>query len=389
MEVSVQNNNNVPNLAIQRRCSKKKFIIPLLIIKALNVIFCIIVDSMKVKDIEEYSDNKPSNTEIPSGIYGINYKKDDDLSELKENEDLFSTLALTPSIISFVLVILLSLHFFFEDRCCCGKSGCLYEFHVVICMMINFFTGLMNLIISGIDYGSYFNLENGIIRIFDLIIIITGISTYFFFLIIGCYLYRENNICSLDCSRCRYSGTLCSCDCDCCKCNLCDLGNCCFGPKSSFINSSNSSTNNPQIQQPQQNILVVSNYRYPDNQNYNKNEIENDLISGRNNLNNLNPVNGQTSIRTVIHNDKINKGNKKIIKEKERRKSSKEIGCIKDKYSERYKNIIICTICNTNFKYKDNILLLPCKHIYHRQCAINCFKQNNNKCPIDGKVYNM
>ena len=187
----------------------------------------------------------------------------------------------------------------------------------------------------------------------------------------------------MDCSRCRYSGNLCCCNCDCCKCNLCDLGNCCFGPKSSFINSSNSSTNNPQIQQPQQNILVVSNYRYPDNQNYNKNEIENDLISGRNNLNNLNPVNGQTSIRTVIHNDKINKGNKKIIKEKERRKSSKEIGCIKDKYSERYKNIIICTICNTNFKYKDNILLLPCKHIYHRQCAINRFKQNNNKCPID------
>ena len=86
---------------------------------------------MKVKDIEEYSDNKPSNTEIPSGIYGINYKKDDDLSELKGNEDLFSTLALTPSIISFVLVILLSLNFFFEERCCCGKSGCLFQIHVI------------------------------------------------------------------------------------------------------------------------------------------------------------------------------------------------------------------------------------------------------------------
>ena len=48
----------------------------------------------------------------------------------------------------------------------------------------------------------------------------------------------------------------------------------------------------------------------------------------------------------------------------------------------------ICFICFHESK-EEKIKLHPCKHIFHFKCLKSLYKNNNKKCPICDKVYNI
>jgi len=59
--------------------------------------------------------------------------------------------------------------------------------------------------------------------------------------------------------------------------------------------------------------------------------------------------------------------------------------CKKDVYNPlNFSQTQICSICQNSFTYNENILILPCKHIFHFQC-IDKWIEKNNTCPIDRK----
>ena len=59
--------------------------------------------------------------------------------------------------------------------------------------------------------------------------------------------------------------------------------------------------------------------------------------------------------------------------------------CKKDVYNPlNFSQTQICSICQNSFTYNENILILPCKHIFHFQC-IDKWLEKNNTCPIDRK----
>jgi len=49
--------------------------------------------------------------------------------------------------------------------------------------------------------------------------------------------------------------------------------------------------------------------------------------------------------------------------------------------SEKYK-YNDCTVCGDNFKDEQDIIILPCEHIYHNECIEPWLCKNSNKCPV-------
>ena len=59
--------------------------------------------------------------------------------------------------------------------------------------------------------------------------------------------------------------------------------------------------------------------------------------------------------------------------------------CNKDKYNKnKYKKHEDCRICLMKFENNENILILPCLHIFHTDCMINWLK-NKKTCPLDNQ----
>ena len=60
--------------------------------------------------------------------------------------------------------------------------------------------------------------------------------------------------------------------------------------------------------------------------------------------------------------------------------------CVRENFNSNsnYLNII-CTICLNNFIQNEDILILPCNHAFHFNCMKRYFLNNNN-CPVDNLV---
>jgi len=112
-----------------------------------------------------------------------------------------------------------------------------------------------------------------------------------------------------------------------------------------------------------------------ENYNYNNNNFiynQNYQINNNNNNNNLESYNRNN----------IKKDDKNFIK------NILNI-CNKDKYNKsKYNknNIKNCGICLQDYEDNEEILLLPCLHIYHYNCIIHWFERKKT-CPFDNQNF--
>ena len=115
--------------------------------------------------------------------------------------------------------------------------------------------------------------------------------------------------------------------------------------------------------------------------NFNINIIENIPI----NNNNFNQNENNLSLNNRnINNNNNNETNENIDNNETFFKNLLDI-CNKDKYNKnKYKKHEDCRICLMKFENNENILILPCLHIFHTDCIINWLK-NKKTCPLDNQ----
>ena len=350
MEVAPPNNDVIPNVSTQRHCSKKKFMIPVFIIRGLSLILCIIHYTMKVTNLEIYKEFEAQNPRVEetdsrnnvynqydeygqyNNFYYSSYKRDiNNILDLKKNEDEDSLLILIPTVISFILKGFLFLHFWFEEECCCGqKSSCLAHFHIVLNSGMNALVGFIAFIGALMDFlyrgttidiysdhfiGTDFQMRNNLNKVIDLILIFMHVCNCILMIIVFCYLYRENNLCGMTIRCCDLCRCLCGCD---CEINLCTLCTCCDIPPLTAT-STNHINNSPYIQQ--QNVILVQQNANP--MNNNNNSAVNSVYSDHSNVKNIRVSNYPTNLQESNTTDLIHIGKKKLTNGKKKKKANK------------------------------------------------------------------
>jgi len=118
------------------------------------------------------------------------------------------------------------------------------------------------------------------------------------------------------------------------------------------------------------------------NNNYNGN-IENDYYNNDNFIYNQNH-------QTNNNNNNIGAYNRNNIKKDDKNFIKNILNiCNKDKYNKsKYNknNIKNCGICLQDYEDNEEILLLPCLHIYHYNCIIHWFERKKT-CPFDNQNF--
>jgi hypothetical protein len=350
MEVAPPNNEVIQNISPQRCCSKKKYMIPVIIIRGLALILCIIHYTMKVTNLEIYKEFEAQNPRVeetdnrnnvyhPYNEYGqyynqySSYKMDiNAILDFKKTEDEDSLLILIPTVISFILKGFLFLHFWFEEECCCGqKSGCLASFHIFLNSSMNCMVGFIYFIGSLMDYlyrrdtmdkyskyfiGSDFQMRNNLNKAIDLILIFMFVCNLILMIIVFCYVYRENKLCEIKLSCCDLCRCMCGCD---CEINLCTLCTCCDNPPLTAT-STNPINNSPYIQQ--QNVILVQQNASP--MNNNNNSAVNSVYSDHSNVKNIGVNNYPINLQESNTTDLIHVGKKKLTNGKKKKKAKKD-----------------------------------------------------------------
>jgi hypothetical protein len=122
--------------------------------------------------------------------------------------------------------------------------------------------------------------------------------------------------------------------------------------------------------------IIIDNYQNSNN-NLNPNRIENvpiNIIYYREIVNNRNKNNNNG-----INNENNRENNNEIFFKKLLEK------CNIDKFNKnKYKKYEDCRICLMKFENNENILILPCLHIFHNNCIMNWLK-NKKTCPLDNQ----
>lgn len=254
---------------------------------------------------------------------------------------------------------------------------------------MNIFLGFIVIVITSLDF-SYrdqykkfflddpdFEPRDNLSKIIDIFLLCFVVITYILLIIVLCYVRRENNMCDLK-LRFTCCGFCYLCEIDCCT--LCP----CFDKPPVIISHTNSLNDQPYIQQ--QNVLVVQQNGYP----INNNNCNNDDNNNYNHFKSNKVHDYSTNLDMSSSAQKIHLGKKKSTnsKKKKNKNTTTNLSCIEKKYNNKYENIPICAICNIDFKEGEDILVLPCQHIFHNHCANNWLKSNNNTCPIDGTKIN-
>lgn len=324
MDESRSNNNIVREVPTQKCCTKKRFMIPALIIRAISVILCIIQFSFQATNVESYKEfqslykDKDLN-DMPN--YSSSYFKQK--LELKEKENGNAIFNLIPSLVSLIFGIFLFLHFWFEEKCCYGnKSHVCAQNHIVFCIMITFMLSTINIISSLIDYDYRteimainfidpdYQQRNNVNKTIDLFLFSIAIITYIFLIIIGCLVSRENKMCQKGIECC------------CCRINICDMCNCCCDNPPLSNASTNSLNNQASSREQQQNVLVVRKNAETIPQNNNSN-IGDSVSNGNNNLYNNHDNKLPQFIQIPNSKETIETGIKKVKGSKKKKNSKK------------------------------------------------------------------
>ena len=56
------------------------------------------------------------------------------------------------------------------------------------------------------------------------------------------------------------------------------------------------------------------------------------------------------------------------------------------KYKDSDKKDNNCSICLLKYEDEDDIIVLKCTHIFHKECVNEWLKNNSNKCPVCREV---
>ena len=377
-------------------------------------IFSIINDSVQSSKTEEYrkfynlANIFPEYYEFLLMEYNFNYMSEFkatnivvDFINLKTNESISSTYRIIIAIISILFCFFyccfaskiknLNDPNYKKTKCqiCCYNITLIIEiimiFYEIIdsIIMINFrknkIIPYIKILFSNYD-DSKFNSSMNTCKNFDILFIII-LSIFFLvliFILIKRYIKNKN----------------CCCD------------KCCENDEEET--NDNQNFNQPYLYNPNYNNNIYN--RNPHLVNLRRNVANGQYIIVDNNQNLNNNLNSHNNInpnrienvpiniiyyREIVNNRNINdnnNNNNNNINDENNRESNNEIffkklleKCNIDKFNKnKYKKYEDCRICLMKFENNDDILILPCFHIFHFNC-INDWLKNKTTCPLDNQ----
>lgn len=346
-------------------CTKKKMIVPTFILSGIAFILIIIEMITKVSDTDTYLNFKQMSKTTFFSLYSEEYEEDyNEMIDIESLENRFTLSLFIISVFIFFLYLILLICFIYEQTCFADYNPKCKKPYYLLMMILNFVAVLINIILSFIfftyritsidtfkDYSFFsddFGKKNDLNLSLDFICAIFYLLCLFFHLMMCYYLFREDGICGGCCSEfLNFVNCCCSClkCCCCCCCCCCDRTNV---------------TQGAVMQAPlQRNVIIIPNQvtnANPYGANYRQPYLQNSLYQE------------SSQFRHYI-NDEI--------------KNKIAATCQNDVYSNNYSQFKNCPICKINFEQGMEILILPCGHIVHKNCAYTWFVNNKN-CPEDG-----
>ena len=199
-------------------------------------------------------------------------------------------------------------------------------------------------------FSSEFGEKNDLNMSLSIISAFTYLVCLIFHLITCYYLFIEDGICSGCCSEFINCISCCK---SCLKCFFCCCCCGCCEERRVQVNIPNPFTRRGGSFAPQ-NILPV---------------VQFNVARPRNTMVNPNIVPQETSQLRNYINDQV--------------RMNIETTCKNDYYGQNYAQFTICNLCKNNFSQGQEITILPCGHIYHKNCIYNWFARNKT-CPDDG-----
>ena len=345
-------------------CTKKKMIVPTFILSAFAFILILIEMMTKVSDTNtyiEFRQKENKNTAYPQHVYEF-----EDILDIESSEDNFTLALICIGIFIFFLYLILLICFIYEHQCFANYNPKCKQPYYMLIMIINFIAVFANAMIcfiffsyrvNSIDkYKSYnifsseFGEKNDLNMSLSIISAFTYLVCLIFHLITCYYLFIEDGICSGCCSEFINCISCCK---SCLKCFFCCCCCGCCEERRVQVNIPNPFTRRGGSFAPQ-NILPV---------------VQFNVARPRNTMVNPNIVPQETSQLRNYINDQVRMNN--------------ETTCKNDYYGQNYAQFTICNLCKNNFSQGQEITILPCGHIYHKNCIYNWFARNKT-CPDDG-----
>ena len=343
-------------------CAKKKMIVPTFILSAFAFILILIEMMTKVSDTStyiEFQQKENKNTAYPQYIYEF-----EDILDIESSEDNFTLALICIAIFIFFLYLILLICFIYEHQCFANYNPKCKKPYYMLIMILNFIAVFANAMIcfiffsyrvNSIDkYKSYNFFSSELGEKNDLNMSLSLISAFIYlvcliFHLITCYyLFIEDGICSGCCSEFINCITCCK---SCLKCFFCCCC-CCCEERRVLASVPNPYTRRGGNFAPQ-NILPVVQFN----------------VVRRNNTMVGNVVPVETSQLRNYINDQV--------------RMNIETTCRNDYYGQNYAQFTTCNLCKNNFAQGQEITILPCGHIYHKNCIYNWFARNKT-CPDDG-----
>ena len=354
-------------------CTKKKMIVPTFILSAIAFIVIIVEMITKVTDTDQFINfKKEEKADLPN--YEEYKNEYDEIIDIEDAENKYTLALFIISIFIFFVYLILLICFIYENVCFAKYNPKCKRPYYMLMMILNFIACLANTMICFIFFSyrinsideycdlpyfkdTDFQEKNDLNIGLNIIAAFCYLFCLIFHLITCYYLFKEDEICSgccsefLNCIECCGNCLHCCYLCCCCCCNGC---RCCDERKNqrraSYLPPVGRRSVVPVYPQ---NMMPVIPY----------NPVQRNSVVYQNQL-----IPETSQLRNVIG---------------EELKNKIESVCKNDIYGINYNQFPICTLCKKYFKENEEVTILPCGHVFHKNCVYNWFI-NNKKCPEDG-----
>ena len=359
-------------------CTKKKMIIPTFILSAIAFIFCIIEMITKVTDTDAFIEFKKAEKTTLQDYE--KYKDEmDEILDIEDAENKFTLALFIISIFIFFIYLILLICFIYEKVCFANYNPRCKEPYYMIMMILNFIAVFANAMIcfiffsyriNSIDtYSDYpyfknsdFKEKNDLNISLDIISAFCYLFCLIFHLIICYYLFREDGLCACCCSEFLNCINCCS---ACLRCLFCCC--CCYDAKCCCDCNKRPPPKRPSYVIPRPSAIRPAVTIFPQN----FIPVIPFTAQQRNSVNVQNQVYQESSQLRSYMNDDL--------------RAKIERVCKNGIYDESYQAYSKCGLCKNNFRVREEITVLPCGHVYHKNCVYNWFISNKT-CPEDGTV---